>query len=132
MKQYQYDSVKVYRTEQYRGDTLLEGAAVLRSVDQFDIVRVMPTEGPNYELYNVNLIRELKIWDEKYGIQIVEARPTEMMLFFDELPEDVETFFKEEVLRLSPWVRWTRDSSDIASVGDHFFPDVKQLSLWWD
>jgi len=47
--------------------------SVLMSNDQFDVVRVMGTNGDNHELSRDEILQKLKEWDRKYGLVITGA-----------------------------------------------------------
>lgn len=95
---------------------------VAPTIDQFDILRYEHTDAANYWLDTEEVISELKILDEKYGIDITGAGMDSVVLILKRVPQG------EEANELGQWLL-------------DFCPDLYELPekfpegevfLWWD
>lgn len=102
---------------------------MIKTKDQFDILRYQATNGGNYGIDTDSIVNVLKRWDEKYKIEILGADY-----------DWVEGQF------LNP----PKDFNELANSMYHFCPDIviqgtgtvdaledelsqsNQLYLWWD
>ena len=102
---------------------------VLRSADQYDILRVMQTKGAEYDVKNEDVIAKLKSWGNRSAFRISGAGYDWVEIEFLKLPADVKTFAQEagdfcpnaaddEAGGLEGLVRELRRT--------------RRLSLWWD
>ncbi len=102
---------------------------VLKGNDQFEIVKVMNTNGINYGHNNEEVIIKLQKWMEKYPFDIIGAGIDWVEIEFREIPKDLNSFSKE-VYDFCP------DSVDqgAGSIGrlEQSIKVSKRLFLWWD
>jgi len=101
---------------------------VIKSDDQFDILRYEKPDGINYGITDADLLNQLKEWDSKYGIDIIGADYDYVDFALRSLPPDLRAF-AEEIYEFCP------DSVD-QGVGDIESLEKelqkKRLFLWWD
>ncbi|WBU89760.1 DUF4253 domain-containing protein [Cellulophaga omnivescoria] len=107
----------------------LSTVSVIKSMNKFDILRVQKTDGINFDVENKDDIAKLKVWDKKYGIEILGADYDWVHLTFNKDIIDV-TAFATEVYDFCP------DSVD-QGVGElseleRIIREEKRLFLWWD
>jgi hypothetical protein len=96
---------------------------VARMKNQFDILRREQTNGANYGISTEALIKELKVLDKKYGIEIINAGFDSVTFRFKQTPNRSEVDGLEKyLLKLCP-----------NSVGEipPQFPEG-EIMLWWD
>lgn len=102
---------------------------ILKGNDQFEIVKVMNTDGINYGHNNKDVIAKLKQWMEKYPFDIIGAGIDWVEIEFREVPKDLNSFSKE-VYDFCP------DSVEqgVGSIGslEQSIKASKRLFLWWD
>ncbi len=102
---------------------------VLKSTDQYDIVRVMHTEGREQGISNEDVIERLKDWEKGSPFEIIGADHDWVEIEFKTLPKDLKAFV-EEVYDFCP------DSVDqgpgtTAALAKEILR-TKRLFLWWD
>lgn len=103
--------------------------AVIKSDDQFDILRVKQTDGINFGLDNDAVINRLQKWHELYPFKIIGADMDWLEAEFIQQPTDMLQFAKE-VYEFCP---------DIVDQGtetvERLAKEMKKnntLYLWWD
>jgi hypothetical protein len=102
---------------------------ILKGTDQYEILRVMQTNGDDYDISNQDIIDRLKEWEKCCSFDIIGAENDWVELEFKSLPEDLKAF-AEEVYEFSP------DAVDQGwgSV-EGLIKEIKKtnrLFLWWD
>jgi len=102
---------------------------VIKSNDQFDILRIKQTDGINYGLDNNAVITQLKKWHELYPFEITGADLDWVEAEFIQQPKDMLQFAKE-VYKFCP---------DVVEQGTETVERLAQemkrsniLYLWWD
>lgn len=102
---------------------------VIKSKDQYDIIRIEHTDGINYDINSQDVINKLKEWEKKYPFHIIGADYDWVEIEFKELPNDIN-LFTNEVYEFCP---------DIIDQGsgsvEELSKEIKQtntLLLWWD
>lgn len=102
---------------------------VLRGTDQYEILRVMQTNGDDYDIMNEDVIERLKEWEKLYPFEIVGAENNWVEIEFKAAPADLPSFARE-VYDFCPDVV----DQDLGSV-EELIKDIKatkRLLLWWD
>lgn len=112
-----------------RGYESLSTISVIKSTDQFDILRIQKTDGINYDIENADVIKKLDDWDRKYGIEILGA-DYDWVDFIVKRPVDDISMFAKEVYEFCP------DAVD-QGVGEieeleKLIKENNRLFLWWD
>jgi hypothetical protein len=76
---------------------ILIGAFYLndRFMDKFEIVRLVGTNGANYDVRNEDIIARLRDWDEKYDLTISTVEEDTVVIHLAILPDDLEAFAHE-------------------------------------
>jgi hypothetical protein len=102
---------------------------VAEGSDQFDILRIAASDGINHGLQTEDLVRELKAWDQEFGIDIWQAESDTIQLRLKSLPKDMARFAKR-VYKFCPDIV----NQGAGSVHALHRDIVRQraLLLWWD
>ncbi len=74
---------------------------IIRSTDQYEILRIMHTDGDEYEISNQDVIDRLKEWEKLAPFEIIGADSDWVEMEFKKLPPDLKAF-AEEVYEFSP------------------------------
>ncbi len=103
--------------------------AVIKSKDQFDILRHAATDGINYDIYNDSVVTLLQNWNKKYPMRIRGAGRDWLSAEFIGRPQDMEAFAKE-VYAVCPDVvdQGTGTVEELAKE----MSQSNELYLWWD
>lgn len=105
--------------------------SVLKSKDQFDILKAEGTDGTNWGLNNDDIIAQLKTWNNNYPFEIVGAGYDFVVAIFLEKPngDDMKKFARE-VYKFCP---------DVVDQGTGTVEELEKemiksgmLYLWWD
>ena len=124
---------------------------VLKSRDQFDIVRAGYPEGNDDYIDNVTILRQLQTWDQRYGLEVIGANGDWLEVRFQTLPKDTaevgaEAFALCPDLQANYWepaeerarkhYPFQDDEEGIQKqIGYVVGRDIarsKRLFLWWD
>ena len=102
---------------------------LLKTSDPYDALRIMQTNGTNYDIDTDTLIARLKEWDKRFGIKIQGASGDWVEAEFIHQPTDMMEFAKE-VYKFCPDVvdQGTETVEKLASE----MKDNNTLYLWWD
>ena len=102
---------------------------IIKGSDQYEILRIMHTDGDEYDITNEDVIDRLKEWEKIAAFDIIGAGSDWVELEFKTLPKDLKAF-AEEVYDFSP---------DAAEQGagsiDELMKEIRKtsrLSLVWD
>ncbi len=102
---------------------------ILKGTDQYEILRVMHTDGDDYDISNEDVIDRLKDWEKSSPFDIIGADNDWVEIEFKTLPKDLKAFV-EEVYDFCP------DAVDQGpgSIGGLIaeIQRTKRLFLWWD
>lgn len=102
---------------------------VLKGADQYEILRIMHTDGDDYDISNQDVIDRLKEWEKNSPFDIIGADSDWVELEFRTLPKDLKAF-AEEVYDFCP------DAVDQGPGSvEGLIKDMKRanrLFLWWD
>ncbi len=74
---------------------------ILKGTDQFEILRIMHTDGDEYDISNQDVIERLKDWEKISSFDIIGADYDWVEIEFKRLPKDLKAF-AEEVYDFSP------------------------------
>ncbi|MDP5239735.1 DUF4253 domain-containing protein [Uliginosibacterium sp. 31-16] len=103
--------------------------AVIRSDDQLDALRIMGTNGINYDLETKHVLQQLKRWDKKYGLTIVGAGMDWVQASFKMKPSPMLPFARE-VYKFCPDV--VDQGTDTVEKLAEEMARGNTLYLWWD
>ena len=79
----------------------IDKIGVIKSTDQYEILRIMHTDGDEYEISNQDVIDRLKDWEKLASFSIIGADNDWVEIEFTKLPKDLKSF-AEEVSEFSP------------------------------
>jgi hypothetical protein len=103
--------------------------AVIKSKDQFDILRVKQTDAANYGLDNNAVITQLKKWHELYPFEITGADLDWVEAEFIQQPKDMLEFAKG-VYKFCPDV--VEQGTETVERLAREMKSSNTLYLWWD
>ncbi len=106
-----------------------EEVGILRGTDPYDILRVMQTNGEEYDITTDDIIERLKEWGKKYPFEIIGAENEWVEIEFRTVPADLAAF-AEEVNEFSPDTV-EQDAGSIEELVKEI-KKTKRLTLWWD
>jgi len=102
---------------------------VMKTKDQFEVVRARQTNGINYDIDNKAVIARLRQWDKLYGIEITGVGMDWVQFSLKRLPKDM-TKFAKEVYKFCP-DSVDQGPGDISDLEDSM-RKAKEVYLWWD
>jgi hypothetical protein len=102
---------------------------ILKGTDQYDILRVMHTDGEDYDISNDDVIERLKDWEKSSPFYIIGADNDWVELEFKTLPKDLKAF-AEEVYDFSPDTVDQGPGNVSGLIAE--MQRTKRLFLWWD
>lgn len=79
----------------------IDKIGIIKSSDQYDILRVMHTDGNNYDISNQDVIDRLKEWEWTSAFDVIGADSDWVELEFKTLPLDLKAF-AADVYEFSP------------------------------
>jgi hypothetical protein len=107
----------------------IDKIGILKGTDQYDILRVMHTNGDDYEISNQDIIDRLKEWEKCWLFDIIGAENDWVEIEFKSLPKDLKAFV-EEVYEFSPDAvdqGWGSVEGLIKEI-----TKTNRLFLWWE
>jgi hypothetical protein len=102
---------------------------ILKTTDQYEILRIMHTDGDDYDISNQDVIERLKEWEEYAPFDIIGADNDWVEIEFKSLPRDLKAF-AEEVYDFCPDAVDQGPGSVEGLIKD--IKRTKRLFLWWD
>lgn len=102
---------------------------VLKGTDQYEILRVMHTDGDDYDISNQDVIDRLKEWEKIASFDVIGAENDWIELEFKALPHDLKTF-AEDVYEFCPDAvdQGPGNTDELAKE----MQKTRRLFLWWD
>lgn len=107
----------------------IEKIGILKGTDQYDILRIMHTDGDEYDISNQDVIERLKEWEIHSPFDIIGADSDWVEIEFRTLPKDLDAF-AEEVYDFCPDAIDQGPGSVEGLIKD--IKKTKRLFLWWD
>ncbi|MDR4885989.1 DUF4253 domain-containing protein [Fredinandcohnia sp. QZ13] len=104
---------------------------VLKGTDQFELLKILQTNGDNYDISNDDVISKLKQWNKRYPFSIIGADFDWIEAKFKVLPSDqhIKSFAKE-MYEFCPDIV-EQGTGSIEELIEEI-KDTKKLFLWWD
>lgn len=105
--------------------------SVIKSNDQYDIVRIMQTSGNDFPIQNEAIIAKLKEWEKNYPFEVIGAAHDWVEAKFKVMPKDMHAFAKEayaicpDIVGGGPTIRTVEDLAKAIEESKGFY-------LWWD
>jgi hypothetical protein len=102
---------------------------IVKGTDQYDILRIMYTNGDDYDITNQDIIERLKEWEKTSPFDIIGADNDWVEIEFKTLPKDLKSF-AQEVYDFSPDTvdQGPGSAAELANE----IQQTKRLFLWWD
>lgn len=111
------------------GNIKTDKIGVLKGTDQFDILRVMHTDGEEYDISNQDVIERLQEWEKTSPFAIIGADKDWVEIEFKTLPKDLIDFV-DEVYDFCPDAvdqGWGNTAGLVKEI-----QETRRLFLWWD
>lgn len=102
---------------------------IIDGSDPFKIIEQFGTNGVNYDIYNPDIIKKLKEWDEQVNFKFVVIDVSRIHAYMNKLPNDISKF-SSEVYKFCPDVIDQGYSSMEEMISD--YKENKYFWLWWD
>ncbi len=107
----------------------MDSIGVLKGTDQYEILRIMHTDGDQYDISNEDVIERLKDWEKTAVFDIIGAGNDWVEIEFTTLPRDLKAF-AEEVYDFCPDAVDQGPGTTAELIRD--IQQTKKLFLWWD
>jgi len=102
---------------------------IIKGTDQYEILRIMHTNGDDDDVSHEDVIEKLKQWEKRIQFEIVGAENDWVEIEFRTMPQDLKAF-AEDVYEFSPNTVDEGTGSLAELVKD--ICATKSLVLWWD
>jgi hypothetical protein len=102
---------------------------IIKGIDQYEILRIMHTNGDDDDVSHEEVIAKLKQWEKRIRFEIVGAENDWVEIELRTMPQDLKAF-AEEVYELSPATVDEGTGSVAELVKD--ISATKRLVLWWN
>lgn len=102
---------------------------VLKTGDEYTVLKQIGTDGINYNISNDSLIQIIEAFDEKYSLELIGASGDWCEFIINEPPKDWEQMAKD-VYNICPDVV-DQGTGSIRELGNEM-RKTKRLYLWWD
>jgi len=106
-----------------------ETIGVIKGADQYDILRIMQTNGDQYDILNEDVVARLKDWEKAFSFDIVGADNDWVEIEFKTLPRDLSAF-AEEVYDFCPDAV-DQGPGNVSGLAKEI-QATRRLFLWWD
>jgi len=119
---------QIFICEKDKNDRVYQ-IGVIQSADQFDILRVMETNGENYNITTNHIVQKLQDWNSKYAFTIIGASSEWVEALFTQMPVNTDQF-ANEVYEFCPDVV-EKGSGSVKFLGRQI-SETGILYLWWE
>ena len=102
---------------------------IIKGTDQYEILRIMHTNGDDDDVSHEDVIAKLKQWEKRIRFEIVGAENDWVEIEFRTMPQDLKAF-AEDVYEFSPETVDEGTGSLAELVKD--ISATKSLVLWWN
>ncbi|WP_343672762.1 DUF4253 domain-containing protein [Chitinophaga sp.] len=104
--------------------------AMIKSNDQFDIIKLKGTAAPSYDISNDSLLIRLHDWHKRYSLEILGAGSDWFEARIAHIPPAELDTFAREIHAFCPDIA----EEGVGNVEDlvQELKDTKTLYLWWD
>lgn len=119
----------LFKSEENYGN-LPDQYALIKSKDQFDIIKIKCTAAPNYDISNDSLLIRLHDWHRRYSLEILGAGNDWFEARIIHIPPAELEGFAREIHAFCPDIA----EEGVGNVEDlvQELKDTKTLYLWWD
>jgi len=101
----------------------------------FNLVEKQGTNGLNYKISTEMILTKLKEWNEKYGVNVVEAKGDSLKVSFKNLPDDLSELCTEMFLFCPDLVEMQGSEQENAARMRRFAEELRKSKVadfWWD
>lgn len=119
---------QIYRSEMNFGYSP-DKITILKTKDKYDLLRFEGTNGMNYNLYIEDIIDQLKVWDNLYGLDFIATGIDFIDADIRKLPKDMSGFC-HDLYTFCPDIVEQGTGSIEALKSEISL--TKKLFLWWD
>lgn len=102
---------------------------LIRSQDDYDILRIMETNGANYDIETDDIIAKLEEWKQRSSFRIAGAAMDWVMVDFDTMPADTDAF-AEEIYAFCP--DSVDQGAETVEALAELLREYSTVFLWWD
>lgn len=106
-----------------------DNVSVLKASDPYEMLRVMGTNGTNYDISTDQVINRIKQWDKKFGVTLKGVGFDWVEMEFKQQPADMMAF-AQEVYKFCPDV--VDQGTGNVQVLAKEMKDSNTVYLWWD
>ena len=110
-------------------DNRPDNIAILKTIDKYEILRLINTDGINYNITNDSLLTIIKMFDKKYSLELIGASGDWCEFIIKDEPKDWMTF-ANEVYKVCPDAFQQGPGNIQALAGK--MKRTKRLYFWWD
>jgi hypothetical protein len=107
----------------------VDRVGIIKGTDQYEILRIMNTNGDDDDVSHEDVIAKLKQWEKRIQFEIVGAESDWVEIEFRTMPQDLKAF-AEDVYEFSPDTVDEGTGSLAELVKD--ISATKRLVLWWN
>jgi hypothetical protein len=107
----------------------IDKIGIIKGTDQYDILRVMHTNGDEDDVSHEEVIEKLKGWEKRCPFEIIGAENDWVEIEFRIMPRDLKVF-AEEIYDFSPDTVDEGTGSLSALIKE--IDTTKRLRLWWN
>ena len=102
---------------------------IINCADQFELIKLIGTNGVNYDVYNDDIVAQMKEWHKTVDFTIDVVDVARIHAYMDKSPKNIKQFAKE-VYKFCPDVIDQGYSSMDEMIED--YKENKYFWLWWD
>lgn len=107
----------------------IDKIGIIKGIDQYDILRVMYTNGEDDDVSHEEVIEKLKGWGKRFTFEIIGAENDWVEIEFRIMPRDLKVF-ADEIYDFSPDTVDEGTGSLSALIKE--IDTTKRLMLWWN
>jgi hypothetical protein len=101
----------------------------------FNLVEKQGTNGANYNISAPMILAKLKQWNEKYGVNVIEAKNDMLKISFKKLPVDLSELCTEMFLFCPDLIDMHGSEQENAAAMRQFADELRKtkvVDFWWD
>ncbi|MFT4602058.1 MAG: hypothetical protein ACI857_002244 [Arenicella sp.] len=102
--------------------------AILPCDNQFDLIKLLNTEGIDQDISNDEILEQMRTWDKEIGFNLVYCDNTGIDAYMENMPTDLNKFAKE-VDSFCPYII-AEDAGTVEAYIEELKED-KYFYLWW-
>ncbi len=121
------DKIKISVPERFAVSTKCREAFVIRNYDQYKYLVAQGVTAINYGMSGVDVIKQLKEWDQRFGLLVLHARYDSVIAKLDRIPADLPDFIKQ-ARQLCPEGDQNQTEAEYARQ----LKENKEVAFWWD